>query len=751
MEEVGGEGYRGSEIIVVLFANMENTFTVKNFRIFGENGASFKFKPITLLTGTNGSGKSSLTKAITLLQSVTDKIHKRDDNHLYQDIHPSKGVLDLIGAQLTLGDYASVLHNKNSDSKVVTFSTTTNSSLAPGVVFEVKYHFYPSEETNGNGKLRCIEVCCDDNQFFTIDIEHFASSVSHLNLNPILDSFKKFYLSFVLNMIEEQIENLEFDKATSKEQLSNLEDYKKGFIERVTDLGWISGEDDAVINSIDNRLLLNQLCQEPTPLKRTSILDCFCRLEEDDTLFYFPILEKLKGKSKAETCELLRNAELYFDEMKFINKDSFRLYHANEKFPSKNQVIESFIASEFDSFVDYYVEKERQFRKDIAGNRQRYFIMSKAAYPFDDFIHWFRSGKTISFCPSPNVGDRVFMGERTSDSVDFIGLYVFMSNWSWNLKKIGEIDDDTYINRIDDHGNEGSSSHYLFDACIEYLCLVIQDLIIPKSMGYINYLGNFHINLRRVYSLDQDDLFVKRIDDYLQAINRFNNIQVRNWRDIKNINIDTTFTPGAFIDGWLKKLGIGYALNLKVGDDGRAVGLFIRHSEEDEVGTFVSDEGYGVFQLIAILMSIETQILNYYPYYLLSDTFQKPIETSTLIIEEPEANMHPSYQTRLAEIFYSATQLFPNKGIQFIIETHSEYLIRATQAIVAKTVNNEKELEDIPFVVHYIDKGGVAYDMEYQVSGRFNKPFGTGFFDEAGKSSLEIIKKERRMADGKDA
>ena len=42
---------------------------------------------------------------------------------------------------------------------------------------------------------------------------------------------------------------------------------------------------------------------------------------------------------------------------------------------------------------------------------------------------------------------------------------------------------------------------------------------------------------------------------------------------------------------------------------------------------------------------------------------------------------------------------------------------------------------------------GKAYDMEYQLSGRFKNPFGTGFFDEAGKSSIEILRKERRMKD----
>ncbi len=42
------------------------SFSINNFRIF-EKKASFNFLPLTILTGANSSGKSSLTKALQLL------------------------------------------------------------------------------------------------------------------------------------------------------------------------------------------------------------------------------------------------------------------------------------------------------------------------------------------------------------------------------------------------------------------------------------------------------------------------------------------------------------------------------------------------------------------------------------------------------------------------------------------------------------------------------------------------------------
>ena len=47
---------------------MRTTFGVKNFRVFGDKGVSLKLKPVTILTGENSSGKSSIVKAMLLLR-----------------------------------------------------------------------------------------------------------------------------------------------------------------------------------------------------------------------------------------------------------------------------------------------------------------------------------------------------------------------------------------------------------------------------------------------------------------------------------------------------------------------------------------------------------------------------------------------------------------------------------------------------------------------------------------------------------
>jgi hypothetical protein len=50
-------------------------------------------------------------------------------------------------------------------------------------------------------------------------------------------------------------------------------------------------------------------------------------------------------------------------------------------------------------------------------------------------------------------------------------------------------------------------------------------------------------------------------------------------------------------------------------------------------------------------------------------------------------------------------------------------------------------------VVYYVGENGNAYDLEYTETGRFAQSFGPGFFDEASRSSVEVLKRERRMKD----
>jgi predicted ATPase len=93
---------------------MNNNFIIKNFRVFDNEGVSLPIKPMTILTGCNSSGKSSVVKSMVLLDSYLEKL--QDDFKAYNKIDLTKHILDFSTKEnSTLGSFNRVLH-RGSDS-----------------------------------------------------------------------------------------------------------------------------------------------------------------------------------------------------------------------------------------------------------------------------------------------------------------------------------------------------------------------------------------------------------------------------------------------------------------------------------------------------------------------------------------------------------------------------------------------------------------------------------------------------------
>lgn len=162
--------------------------------------------------------------------------------------------------------------------------------------------------------------------------------------------------------------------------------------------------------------------------------------------------------------------------------------------------------------------------------------------------------------------------------------------------------------------------------------------------------------------------------------------------------------------------------------------------EINENGTWLelADAGYGYSQLIPIILKvcvIAYKNMEDDPVWPGADLFNN----SQLILEEPEANLHPDFQSKLADVVLMAAK---NLNVHFIIETHSEYFIRKLQYLTAKEKMLPKHV-----VIYYFNHPNEIPEEEYQVNrinvnknGGLTNMFGSGFFDEATNIQMELRK-----------
>lgn len=198
----------------------------------------------------------------------------------------------------------------------------------------------------------------------------------------------------------------------------------------------------------------------------------------------------------------------------------------------------------------------------------------------------------------------------------------------------------------------------------------------------------------------------------------------------------------SLIEDWLKEFKIGESLKV-IPYKGDNYSLVVFDKDNPEItsanrkgypgGLDLADKGMGSIQLVILLLRLATLIRKYKGQQL------------TVLLEEPEQNLHPAVQSKLADLLNYVNKNF---GIRFIVETHSEYLIRKSQVLVSEeNYSDEEELKhNNIFKVYYLPSDGEEpYEMLFTRTGRFTNKFGEGFFDEAGKSNLITLRKEKGL------
>lgn len=201
----------------------------------------------------------------------------------------------------------------------------------------------------------------------------------------------------------------------------------------------------------------------------------------------------------------------------------------------------------------------------------------------------------------------------------------------------------------------------------------------------------------------------------------------------------------------------------------------------------IADLGKGTAKIITLIFKIAA-IFNETKFYRKqvsknSDEYMPEFENGgkLIFIEEPESFLHPDWQSKLADFFKicfnQAYYKFQSgsESVKLIIETHSEYIIRKFQYLIAR--DNIKDIDSnfgpgrlrikqkgfllvgesenyydqiIRLIIYYFDSQNSDGLDEFRIKkmqirndGMINEDFGPGFYDEAVKLTIDLLKLQK--------
>lgn len=596
-----------------------------NFRVFGER-TDIALAPLTILTGTNSSGKSSVLKAMQLLQENIADI----------------GFLNFSDGEHKLGNFAMTL-NRNAKEKTMAFSLPFDyEGQKDKMYMDWIYNLDASNELQ-YGKLSRISVCLKKDKREVIGITPWNNY--NIDFGCFLYDPKKsnFWINIPETSLRECLREHYLNYRNGGYLYSTLEKKIKSFKTFNTEDSFL----DYVINllsKIKEKLRLKYHFKSDEEL--TQLLNVQC--------LTFDITEYERAKSIFQN--MAYDGHTYM-ENGVINNNSEPYKNPNDFLRGLEQL------SVFDWFFAD-IDNDEKFDKDKYG----------LIY---DFMKFSRSEDAYNVLNSQGSAEFFYPFKAFNNGNSLHENAAFALREAFELKK-----------------NQKKPFK-----------------ILQKDNFY--YLEAVRANTQRVYTWQsQGTPFNQLLLDLVKS--------KQDWQ----LN---------FINYWLKEFGIGNELKIILNEFGIGGSIAI----DDKP---LADLGYGVTQFLPILVKIVTIVKGEKRTSDVNGENSWVFEDKKILyIEEPETNLHPKLQSKLADMFVDACKKF---NLQIIVETHSEYLIRKLQYLTAK-----KEITPQMTVIHYFydpkeerpEGEPQVKQINIQTDGRLTGQFGAGFYDETARLMTAIL------------
>lgn len=354
-----------------------------------------------------------------------------------------------------------------------------------------------------------------------------------------------------------------------------------------------------------------------------------------------------------------------------------------------------------DDQIQYFHPKKRDSIKEFLANISREYVLS---FSISEYYRRFAPDLLFALTASVEIAISATMEFEKTDK--YIG-----SEMVHKLKPIENVSDEIvkFLKEYTENVCQNSRD--------ERWIFRLPESQLVRNMSRIEYLYAHAVTQTVIYS-------AKDTNDYLsKTIHEFASMP----------KSDDDYRR-EFIQYWMKDFNIGKDYEItSVGGEAHIVRIL---NNDDELVN-LADKGMGSIQLMVLLFRLAITLPK--RTFQNEDAGRRFVMRSRMsrivIIEEPEQNLHPTLQSKLANLLYTLNVEY---DYRFIIETHSEYMIRKTQVIVAQHFKDNSEWEN-PFKVYYFQSDGTPYDMGYQKNGKFFNPFGTGFFDVSTNLSMDLL------------
>ncbi len=166
------------------------------------------------------------------------------------------------------------------------------------------------------------------------------------------------------------------------------------------------------------------------------------------------------------------------------------------------------------------------------------------------------------------------------------------------------------------------------------------------------------------------------------------------------------------VNEWFGHFDIPYKLEVSEFGDETLAGKYVSIALSDKntkTPVTLADVGFGINQLLPIITEGLTREKN-----------------AIICVEQPEIHLHPRLQANIADLMIETSKGKEEK--QWIVETHSELLIRRIQRHIREETLNPNDVSVI--YVNPGDEGSKIEVLELDEDGDFTDEWPHGFFDE---------------------